>query len=251
MEGFGPASYGEGFADVYDDWYPDVTDAEACAAFVAAEARARAEQPLVVELGVGTGRLAEPLSALGLRVAGIDASTAMLARCRRRVPSAGLAAADMAWPPLRPATAAVVLIAFNTLFNLPDAASQRRCLVHSAQVLAPGGAVVIEAFVPGTGAAESSDRIDIARMDAHRLVLRVSRTDAASQTVVGQHVELVDGQPVRLRPWSLRFAAPEQIDALATSAGLRLVARWADWHRAPYTVDAPVHVSVYDRQTEG
>ena len=57
-------------------------------------------------------------------------------------------------------------------------------------------------------------------------------------------VELTEGG-VRLRPWLVRPLPPGELDELAAAAGLRLEARWADWHRRPWTPDDPVHVSVY------
>ena len=71
MEGYGTSSYGDGFADVYDDWYQGVTDTDACVAALAALAPAGAR---VLELGTGTGRLAIPLAARGFSVVGLDSS---------------------------------------------------------------------------------------------------------------------------------------------------------------------------------
>ncbi|MCP3989790.1 MAG: class I SAM-dependent methyltransferase, partial [Actinomycetia bacterium] len=73
-----PGAYGEAFADVYDEWYQDVTDAQETARFVAE----RCPTGLVVEIGVGTGRLATPLLDRGLTVIGVDASVSMLSQCR-------------------------------------------------------------------------------------------------------------------------------------------------------------------------
>ena len=80
MRGFGPGTYGDAFADVYDDWYADISDV---AATVAGLRELAGEGP-VLELGVGTGRLALPLAATGLAVHGIDASAAMLDRLRAK-----------------------------------------------------------------------------------------------------------------------------------------------------------------------
>src|SRR5690606_25595654 len=67
MDGYDAATYGERFADVYDDWYGDLTDTEACVAAVADLARSSAGEhtPAVLELGVGTGRIAVPLATTG------------------------------------------------------------------------------------------------------------------------------------------------------------------------------------------
>lgn len=239
MDGYGRATYGDAFADVYDEWYADVSPPADTAAFMAERVHG-----LVVELGSGTGRLAGPLRAAGVPVVGLDASIAMLRRSRHGHPGVPVAAADMAEPPLRPASAAGVLIAFNTLFNLPTTSRQRRCLREAADLLHPDGIVVIEAFVPADGAREPSSSVDVVRLDTDVVVLRVSRTDG-SGLVSGHHVELRDGAPVRLRPWEIRFTDPEGLDTIAASAGLALVERCSDWRGGAFGDASPMHVSVY------
>jgi SAM-dependent methyltransferase len=240
LPGYGPASYGDGFADVYDDWYADVSPSGATARFVAA----RTAGP-VLELGSGTGRLAAPMRLAGLDVVGLDASTAMLRRSLDQHPDVPVVAADMAELPVRMRAFGAVLVAFNTLFNLTTTAAQRRCLTQAGQSLAPGGLAIVEAFVPGGGAGEASDRVDVVRMDADLVVLRVSRTDPARGTVAGHHVELRDGAPVRLRPWQLRFSAPDELDRLAAAAGLHLVERHGGWEGEAFDDASDLHVSVY------
>ena len=243
MEGYGPSSYGDGFADVYDDWYAEVTSPADTATFVAS----RVEGP-VVELGSGTGRLAAPLRSSGVPVLGLDASEAMLRRSRQRDGAVPVVVADMAEQPFRPGAAGGVLIAFNTLFNLPTPALQRRALEQAATMLAPGGVVIVEAFVPADPQADGEgrdDHVDVVRLDADVVVLRVSRTDHGAGTVSGQHVELRDGAPVRLRPWHLCFTDPPGLDRLAAAAGLELVERLADWTGTPYDERSTTHVSVY------
>jgi SAM-dependent methyltransferase len=245
MPGYGPATYGDGFADVYDDWYAEVSPPDATARFLAA----RTAGP-VLELGSGTGRLAGPLRAAGVPVVGLDASTAMLRRSCDQHPAVPVVAADMAELPVRAGSFGGVLVAFNTLFNLPTVAGQRRCLAEARRALRPDGLVVVEAFVPGDGADEATDRVDVVRLEADLVVLRVSRTDPNAGTVAGHHVELRDGAPVRLRPWQLRFAGPDELDRAAGTAGLRREARFEDWAETPFTDASDTHVTVY-RVAEG
>jgi SAM-dependent methyltransferase len=240
VDGYGRSTYGDGFADVYDDWYADVTDPAATAAFVAR----RVTGP-VLELGSGTGRLAAPLRAAGVRVIGLDASDAMLRRSRQRDRAVPVVLADMAEQPIRRRSVAAVLVAFNTLFNLPTSAGQRAALRQAGDAVVDGGLVIVEAFVPAEPDPSQRDRVDIARLDADAVVLRISRTDHASGTVTGHHVELRDGAPVRLRPWHLCFTDPEGLDRLAQGAGLALVERLGDWSDAPFDDGCSTHVSVY------
>ena len=150
MEGYEASTYGDRFADVYDDWYGDVTDVVACTRHLATLAASRGGGP-VLELGVGTGRLAIPLARLGVEVHGIDASAAMVERLRAKPGGDAIAVsigdmADLDLPDAPPFS--VVFVAFNTFFNLPTEAAQRRCLERVALLLAPDGVLVLEAFVP-------------------------------------------------------------------------------------------------------
>lgn len=240
MRGYGPATYGDGFADVYDDWYADVSPPGATARFLAD----RTPGP-VLELGSGTGRLAGPLRSAGVPVVGLDASVPMLARSVDRHPAVPVVAADMAELPVRDGSFGAVLVAFNTLFNLPTPALQRRCLTQARRAVRDDGIVVVEAFVPGAGADEATDHVDVVRLDADLVVLRVSRTDPALGTVRGHHVELRDGQPVRLRPWQVCFATPEALDELAATAGLEVAARHAGWAGEAFGPTSDAHVTVY------
>lgn len=240
MRGYGPATYGDGFADVYDDWYADVSPPEATARFVAD----RTTGP-VLELGSGTGRLAGPLRAAGVEVVGLDASLAMLTRSVDRHPDVPVLAADMSELPVRDGAFGAVLVAFNTLFNLPTHALQRRCLTQARRAVRPDGIVVVEAFVPGAGVDEQTDHVDVVRLDADRVVLRVSRTDPVRGTVHGHHVDLRDGQPVRLRPWQVCFVAPDALDDMAAAAGLAVDDRHGGWAGERFDAASDAHVTVY------
>ncbi|HEX6425825.1 MAG TPA: methyltransferase domain-containing protein [Acidimicrobiales bacterium] len=248
MEGYRPSTYGDRFADVYDDWYHDVSDVDATVDRVAALAAPRGGR--VLELGAGSGRLAIPLARRALEVWAVDASPAMVELLRAK-PDAGRVRAlvdDMAElsAPGLEGDFGVVLCAFNTLFNLTDTAAQRRCLGRVAALLARDGRLVVEAFVPppgGEGDAAVS-AVEPRHIGLDEVVLTVSRLDPATRTITGQHVQLSEAG-VRLRPWMLHYASPTQLDALAADAGLALVERHAGWRGEPFTPAADIHVSVY------
>lgn len=249
MDGYGPSTYGDRFADVYDDWYHDVSDVAATVEQVAALAAARGGR--VLELGAGSGRLALPLAAAGLEVWAVDASAAMLDRLRAKPGGdrVHVLVDDMATLDADEVAAGgfgVVLCAFNTLFNLTEVDAQRRCLARCRDLLAPEGRLVVEAFVPppgGEGEAAVS-AVEPRHIGLDEVVLTVSRLDPAAHTIVGQHVQLTEAG-VRLRPWVLRYATPGELDGMAAGAGLRLVERHAGWRGEPFGADADVHVSVY------
>jgi SAM-dependent methyltransferase len=241
MEGYDPSTYGERFADVYDDWYGEVSDVAGTVDRIAALAKGGP----ALELGVGSGRIAIPLAARGVEVHGVDTSPAMLARLHSKPGGAAVhtTVADMATLDLgEPPPFSVVFVAFNTFFNLTTAAAQQACLERVAALLAPGGSFVLEAFVPAEGAVGGA--VEPRRIAADEVVLTVSTIDTASQTVSGQHVHLSEAG-IRLRPWCLRFAPPEELDEMAGAAGLELVERQAGWRDEPFGPDSPAHVSTY------
>jgi SAM-dependent methyltransferase len=244
MRGYDDRSYGDGFADVYDDWYADVTDVDATVGRMLAVA---GPDGRVLELGVGTGRLAVPMAAAGLQVVGVDTSTAMLQRLAERDPAGriGVVCGDMvADLPDGPFEAA--LVAYNTIFNLRDDQQQLACFAAVAARLRPGGSFVVEAFVPDVEVppAAGSD-VSVRSLDVDQVVLSVSVNDPARQLIEGQFVQLSESGGVRLRPWSIRWATPDQLDEMADAAGLRLADRCADMSGTPFTDDSPHHVSVY------
>ena len=241
MEGYRLDTYGEAFADVYDRWYAGVSDAAATARFV----DARCGAGPVLELGVGSGRLARPLAALGRRVVGVDSSPAMLDRCGRH-PDRGdvlLVRADMAELPLAGRFGAV-LCAFNTLFNLPAVETQRRALAGARRLLGSDGVLVLEAITGDELEAGPRSSVGVTRMATDELVLTATLLDPGEQVISGQHVQITE-TGIRLRPWQLRRITPAQLDALAVEVGLRLVERVADWDGAAFTGSSDRHVSVY------
>jgi SAM-dependent methyltransferase len=266
MRGFGPESYGDAFADVYDEWYGPSTELgrelDATVAFLADLATATGT---VLELGVGTGRIAIPLAARVGRVVGIDSSRKMLERLVSGDPHRTVTGVvgDMieAMAGIRPDDGFdVIVAAYNTIFNLTSQDRQQECFAEAAKALSTDGVLVIDAFVPedapnpdgepAAGAisvtsAAARSRVTVRSIAADRVVLSASVDDPAKQRADGQFIELTESGGVRLRPWSIRWAAPAELDAMATRAGLRLTQRWADYDRSPFDSGSTRHVSVY------
>jgi SAM-dependent methyltransferase len=253
MDGYGPGTYGDRFADVYDEWYAEVSDVAATVDRVVALAGGGP----VLELGGGSGRLAVPIAAAGVPTWSIDASSAMVERLRAKPGGERVrtVVGDMAALDLGPGAPpfAVVLCAFNTFFNLTTTDDQRRCLAAVAARLAPGGRFVVEAFVPPPGDEEAGavGSVEPRHIGLDEVVLTVSRLDPAARTVTGQHVQLTEAGGVRLRPWVLHYASPDELDALAAAAGLALVERHAGWRDEPFGADSATHVSTYTVGRQG
>jgi SAM-dependent methyltransferase len=246
MRGYDETSYGEGFAEVYDDWYGDISDVEATVALVRELSTAVGGGP-VLELGVGTGRLALPLAATGLEVHGVDASAAMLARMAAK-PGGDLVHAvqgDMVDDlPTGPFSA--VFVAYNTFFNLLTADRQQACLHAVADRLVEGGVFVLEAFVPDPNH-DPSAGVSVRSVQVDRVVLSVITADPANQRAEGQYIDITQAGGVRLRPWSIRWCTVGELDEMAATAGLALAHRWEDVGRTPFDATSERHVSVWRR----
>ena len=142
-----PSPY-DAIAELYDPWSRSVTED---IAFYVAEAR-KSGGP-VVELGVGTGRIAIPTAAAGVPVIGVDSSAGMLEVCRRQAETAGvtdlldLRVGDIADPPV---TERVTLVTcpFRSYLHLADAAARLGALRAARELLVPGGRLIFDVFSP-------------------------------------------------------------------------------------------------------
>ncbi|MFJ6727125.1 class I SAM-dependent methyltransferase [Streptomyces sp. NPDC091281] len=240
--------YGRQFADFYDRLFPpgDLT-----AKWLAALHPGDGTPTL--ELGVGTGRVALPLAGLVGEVVGVDSSPEMLDVLR----------AELARAP-RPVTSVrgdirdyrsergdhahgLVLCVCGTLSMLLDPEEQRRVLETCAAALAPGGAVVVETHNPAFVEEMHEGRV----RDTYFVPCG---PDAGLQTYSLLNTELRmwqlshiwhEGGGTRLAHEVSRLTGPEEIDAYAARAGLRLEARYGDWHGTPFTGREPMTVGVY------
>jgi SAM-dependent methyltransferase len=240
MEGYGPQTYGERAADLYDEWHRDLPGLDDC---VERLAELAGPGP-VLELGIGTGRVALPLVQRGLEVHGIDSSPAMLAKLRAKPGGDRVrtVVGDMAEVAVD-ASYSLVFAVFNTLFALMSQDQQVRCFANVAGRLAEGGVFVVEAFVPDPGDGQA---VRALRVTVDSVLLAVSRQDPVAQRIDAQQV-LLGPRGVQLVPGVLRYAWPAELDLMARLAGLRLRERWGGWRREPFTADSPTHVSVYEQ----
>ncbi len=242
MNDYDASTYGERIAEIYDEWYPSL-DAEAAVEFLAALAGTGP----VLELGIGTGRIALPLVRRGIPVRGIDASHAMVEKLRAKPDGDGLPVtigdlADVDVEEHYP----LVFVAFNTLFCLPTQEDQLRCFENVAARLSEGGAFVVEAFVPDLTRFERNQRVGVEDIEPDRVRLEFSKHNPLTQQVESRHV-VVTEQGIKFYPLKVRYAYPSELDLMARIAGLRLRERWGGWRRDRLTPASVTHVSVYER----
>jgi SAM-dependent methyltransferase len=201
----------------------------------------------VLELGIGTGRIALPLSAKGVNVHGIDAAESMISRLRSKPGGEKITIAPGNFAEVAvEGKFALVYIVFNTFFALSSQEEQVQCFRNVAAHLDAGGCFVIEAFVPDVTRFTGGQVNWATKVTADEVQLDVGQHDAATQRVVSQKVVITDGN-VRLYPVQIRYCWPSELDLMAQLAGLRLRERWSNWKREPFTSESGQHISIYER----
>jgi SAM-dependent methyltransferase len=206
-----------------------------------------------LELAIGTGRIALPLAATGLRVDGVELSPSMIEQLRARPGGDALAVTcgDMAAVEL-PDRYRLVYVVFNSLMNLITQDQQVECVANAARHLTDDGVFVVENVVPDAMYVLRQDRdgvdqyVDAEHIGPDGVTVEVGRFDRVTQRVDKCHIGL-SGAGVRLDPLALRYIWPSELDLMARLAGLGLRARWGGWSGEPFDARSMRHVSVYGR----
>ena len=199
-----------------------------------------------LELAVGTGRVAVPLAERGVSVTGIELSLPMIEQLRSKVDEATIPVVrgDMATASA-PGAFALVYLVFNTIANLLTQEEQVACFRNAARHLVPGGAFVIELWVPelrklppGVGATVWLNEPGYIGLDTY---------DVLHQRVVSHHFRFGEGRQAELGRTPHRYIWPAELDLMGQLAGFTLESRDADWSGSAFTEDSRSHVSVYRR----
>ena len=198
-----------------------------------------------LEFAIGTGRVALPLSARGVRVSGIDLSEAMVARLHEKPGADAIAVTigDIASTTLG-STFDVVYLVFNTISNLTSQDDQVAVFCNAAAHLRPGGTFVIELLMPQLQRLPRGERF--VPFDVSERHLGIDEYDTANQGLVSHHYTKVDGQ-FQYVAMPFRYAWPSELDLMARIAGMRLRHRWAGWDCEPFTSQSIKHVSVWEK----
>jgi SAM-dependent methyltransferase len=240
MDRYSNETYGDRVASVYDAMYADV-DSHAIDALAAL-----AQGGKVLELGIGTGRIALPLVEKNVDVQGIDASTSMIERLRAKPGGdrISITIGNFAEVPVE-GKFSLIYVVFNTFFMLASQEEQVRCFQNAKEHLAPGGCFVLEVFFPDVTRFTGGQVNWATNITTDEVLLDVGKHDAVEQRVVSQKIVITEGN-VRLYPARMRYAYPSEMDLMARLAGLRLRERWANWKREPFTSESGRHISIYE-----
>jgi SAM-dependent methyltransferase len=199
-----------------------------------------------LELGIGTGRLALPLSHRGVRVHGIELSAAMVDELLAKpgADGVGVTIGDFATTKVD-GTFTLAYLVRNTIMNLTTQDEQVECFRNVAAHLEPGGRFVIEVIVPTVRQLPPGETVRAFTLTPTHLGFD-EYVDLAAQLSVSHHYWVVDG---RLETFSapFRYVWPSELDLMARLAGMTLRERWSDWSREPFTSDSRSHISVWEK----
>jgi SAM-dependent methyltransferase len=205
-----------------------------------------AHRGAALELGIGTGRLAIPLSRRGVRVHGIELSPAMVAELRTKpgTDDIDVTVGDFATTRVGGRFALAYLVR-NTITNLITQDAQVECFRNVAAHLEPGGCFVIENYVPELQRLPPGETVHVFTATPDHLGFE--EYDVATQIAVSHHYWTIDGR-IEARSCSHRYVWPSELDLMARLAGMTLRERWSDWHRNAFTSESRNHISVWEVQ---
>jgi SAM-dependent methyltransferase len=244
FENYGtPAQRYVELSEIYDALFPFDADSVATVKFLAA----LAPQGRMLELGVGTGRIALPLADLGCEVTGVDSSPEMIATLKSKDADGKIriVMGDMASPPVS-GPFDVVFMLYNTVAALLSQELQLRCVESASGLLAPHGRLVIEAKMP-TFALSAKPVINMTPLqsdDLRSLSFEVIQHDHIRQILEYRHMYFfTDG--VKILPSVHRYVHLSELDLMGRLAGLQLDARHGDWEGGALDAKSTRHISVY------
>jgi SAM-dependent methyltransferase len=201
----------------------------------------------VLELGIGTGRVALPLAERGLRVHGIDLSPAMVRRLRAK-PGAeeiDVTIGDFATTRVDGAFSLAYLVC-NTIMNLTTQDAQVACFQNVAEHLEPGGCFVIEVGLPDLQRLPFGEKFCLFNFSETHV--GVDEYDVANQGLISHHYTKRDGK-FEYSWGPFRYVWPSELDLMARLAGMTLRERWSGWKREAFTSTSTKLVGVWEKRT--
>lgn len=234
----------DSWADDYDDSFLGREDPSATVTGLLELCRGKR----VLELGVGTGRVAIELARAGVRVDGVDVSPKMIAILERK-------AADLPVTPILGDMAEVstgrsypvVYMVYSALLLLQSQREQVRCFANVARALEPGGVLAIEATHPQAFFRNNGLRtVAVRDLTDDTALLSATIVDPIEQRVRFHEIDIRGGS-LRQLPCDVRYVWPAEMDLMAEMAGLRLTRRSEGWNEAPLTPHSRQHVSIYEK----
>ena len=199
-----------------------------------------------LELAVGTGRIALPLSARGVVVQGIELSPHMVEQLLMKpgADAVTVTVGDMTTTRV-PGAFTLVYLVFNTIMNVTTQQEQVAVFANAAAHLEPGGCFVVEVVVPQIRRLPVGEAGRVFELHPDHVGIETF-DDVVGQISWSHHWMAVDGRLVR-HSAPYRYVWPSELDLMAQLAGMRLRHRWASWTKEPFTSDSTTQVAIYEK----
>jgi SAM-dependent methyltransferase len=198
-----------------------------------------------LEFAVGTGRIALPLAARGVRVSGIELSPAMVDQLQAKTGADAVSVSVGDMTTIRvPGEFSLVYLVANTIMNVTTQDDQLAVFANAAAHVAPGGCLVVEVIVPQLRSVPRGERGRVFTLEPDHVGIETF-DDLVGQVAWSHHWMRIDGRVVQ-HSAPYRYVWPSELDLMARLAGFRLRDRWADWDRQPFTSESRSHVTVYE-----
>lgn len=246
MEDYEPQMYGDRFAGVYDE--EDGAEAGPIGPVVDALAALVRPGSSVMELGVGTGRIALPMAERGFRVSGIDISPRMIDQLHAKPGADAVDVRIGSFVQVPGGPYDLIYAVYNTFSFLTSLDEQVSCFLSVGKALAPGGAFVIEEWTPDLSRFPDGHRLLGYGLETDQVKLDVMNFDLLDHTLETMTV-VMRQTGLDLVPARQRLVWPSELDLMARLAGLDVEARWQDWSGVPFTLGYGPHISVFRRPT--
>ena len=201
----------------------------------------------VLELGIGTGRVAVSLKKFGIDIRGIDASVEMVKKLHDKQDGVNIpvVVGDFTEVPIE-GTFGLIFVAFNTLFCLSTPELQTKCLENVSKHLLAEGKFLVEAFVPDLTLFQGGQALRVGGIFGGEVRIDASLLDSANQIIETRHISITENG-IQIYPIKLRYIWPSELDAMARLAGMKLMSRWEDWSKKPFSDKSRKHISIYEK----
>jgi SAM-dependent methyltransferase len=238
--------WGEDLADVYDSVYGYESAPEVLNPIVDLLLDLADGGP-ALEFAVGTGRVALALSARGVQVSGIELSSSMVDRLRRKPGAEAIAVTvgDMTTERIAGTFKLVYLVA-NSIMNVTTQQEQVATFRNAAAHLEPRGTFVLEVMVPQLRLFPPGEKARVFTFEPDHIGIE-TLDDLVGQIASSHHWMRVDGRSTQ-HSAPYRYVWPSELDLMAQLTGFSLRDRWAGWSRAPFTAKSGSQIAVFEKQ---
>ncbi len=242
MKEYNASTYGEKIAGAYDDLYGSFDEE------IIQRIWELAPDGSAFELGIGTGRIAIPLSKRGIKVGGIDSSPSMVDKLRSKPGGEDIPVQIGDFSNFTTTEKYdIVFVVFNTFFALLSQEEQVNCFQCVQKILKDNGKFVIEVFFPDLKRFDRGQTVRTIDAELNNIKLECSRHDEVDQRITTQTVHITE-EGIRMYPVSLRYAWPTELDLMGRLTGFELQERWGDWQKGSFTSNSGMHISVFQKK---